>query len=724
MNKLMKRLVSIASAAALLFAAAPRLSEETVSAADVNSMTAAQICADMKLGWNLGNSLEANGTNDMTSEVSWSNPRTTKDMLRAVRAKGFTTIRIPVTWGNHMNSSNTIDAEWMKRVHTVVDWAMAEGFYVILNSHHEEWNRPTNANYSAASVKLKSVWKQISESFASYDKHLIFEGMNEPRNYNSTHEWDGGTQEMRDVINKLNADFVSAVRATGGINATRALMIPTYAASNTYIAMSALTLPSDSNLIVSVHAYTPYMFSMNGQKTFNSSMESQLASFFKDLDSCFVSKGIPVCIGEFGASNYNNQSERVKWAKSFASKAIARKVPLVIWDNNYDVNSGDSNDSFGLFDRDNLTWYSSGEQLVNALVSAFGLTSKTFVPSVVYDGVVPIKGSNWWAEATISKNRLLCGYSASEVSSVTLSCPYKMTVMNGSDRKDGVFEYTIQGTSLPSSLKVAISFNDNKVRPVNIKVNLKNQSSAQTAAFLLAGSTDLYKASAFTGKEQKVTVNISGGCSAFTDLGSIRYSSSAPSVTVKAIVVNGEYLVPVGKKLTGSSAAGGNTLASLTGEGKVNGKIFEATASGTTFGFYGNGGGQITFKAGGSAKSVTKLEYILTDSITPALLGAQEYNQFSALDSSGQYAQRHVVLIKKNLAAQAKSATVTYSGGVSRTVTGTGFYRSLHAGGKTMTAPDGYIYLVTVVKNIPNSSAPMKSGSSYKGLTASCVLNY
>ena len=294
--KLKRRLLSVIITLTLLAGIIPARTEKTAKAA---VPTAAEIAADMGLGWNLGNTLDAHFSGQHQgneSETCWGMPETTKDTILAVKAKGFNTIRVPVTWYNHMDSENKVDVTWMARVKEVVNYAYDEGMYVILNIHHEEWNRPTESNYSAASAKLKTLWNQIAKEFKNYDYHLVFEGMNEPRNYNGSDEWNGGTSAMRTVVNKLNKDFVETVRATGGNNSTRALMLPTYAASSDYNAMNEWSnLSGDSNVIVSVHAYAPYYFAMQDQYLeFNSQMENELASLFANIKKIFIDKGYPV----------------------------------------------------------------------------------------------------------------------------------------------------------------------------------------------------------------------------------------------------------------------------------------------------------------------------------------------------------------------------------------------------------------------------------------------
>ena len=385
--KLKRRLLSVIITLTLLAGIIPAKTEKTAKAA---VPTAAEIAADMGLGWNLGNTLDAHFSGQHQgneSETCWGMPETTKDTILAVKAKGFNTIRVPVTWYNHMDSENKVDASWMARVKEVVNYAYDEGMYVILNIHHEEWNRPTESNYSAASAKLKTLWNQIAKEFKNYDYHLVFEGMNEPRNYNGSDEWNGGTSAMRTVVNKLNKDFVETVRATGGNNSTRALMLPTYAASSDYNAMNEWSnLSGDSNVIVSVHAYAPYYFAMQDQYLeFNSQMENELASLFANIKKIFIDKGYPVCIGEFSASNHNNTSERVKWAASYAAKAHTLDIPIVLWDNNQPNNS-DKAESHGYLNRNSLAWYDVGEPVVDKLAEVYGASQEEFYPTEVFGG--------------------------------------------------------------------------------------------------------------------------------------------------------------------------------------------------------------------------------------------------------------------------------------------------------------------------------------------------
>lgn len=325
-------------------------------------ITASELVTDMQVGFNLGNSLDASNAwgsisnEGLSSETCWSNPKTTKKMITAIKAEGFNTIRIPVTWHNHLDSDYNIDSEWMKRVKEVVDYAIDNDMYVIINMHHDNMIYDLNtaikssSGYSKIEKNFLKIWTQIADTFKNYDEHLIFESMNEPRIEGSAAEWNGGTAKERDVINKLNAAFTELIRKSGGNNKYRFLMLPAYAASSSDNALNDVKLPDDDRIILSVHAYNPYNFAMNasGTKKFSQSEKNELDSLFKYLNDKFVSKGVPVVIGEMGAINKDNLSDRIAWAKYYVSGARKYNITCIWWDNG-GFNVGGEN--FGIFNR-------------------------------------------------------------------------------------------------------------------------------------------------------------------------------------------------------------------------------------------------------------------------------------------------------------------------------------------------------------------------------------
>lgn len=311
---------------------------------------------NMKLGWNLGNTLDATGSG-MSSETSWGQPKTTKELIDFVKGSGFTTIRIPVSWSNHVDENNNIDAEWMDRVNEVVDYAIDDGLYVILNSHHDnDKYYPTSEKYAESSKYLTDIWKQIAERFANYDEQLVFEGMNEPRLANTNKEWwfadnDKDGVDSIETVSKLDQDFVDTVRAAGGFNETRYLMVPSNRADAWTAMHKSFTLPTDpaNRLIVSVHAYSPYDFAMNatGYKNWDGSKIGDL-SFIDNLKSTYIDNGVGVVIGEFGAINKDNLEDRVRWADDYTKKAAEAGISCIWWDNG---GTKVGTENFGLVDR-------------------------------------------------------------------------------------------------------------------------------------------------------------------------------------------------------------------------------------------------------------------------------------------------------------------------------------------------------------------------------------
>ncbi len=325
------------------------------SSADGSFRSSSEIINSISVGWNLGNTLEcydySSWTND--AETAWGNVRTTKEMISSVKNSGFNAIRIPVTWGDHMNG-NTIDSSWLDRVQEVVDYAYSEDMFVVLNMHHDDytWFVPDEAQYSANSEKLCAIWKQICKRFESYGDRLLFEGMNEPRTVGSSAEWTGGTAAEREVINKYEQDFVDTVRASGGNNAQRTLIVTSYAASADDAAVNDVKIPSGDNIILSVHYYAPWKFSDGQSTSFTDSDKNELSSKFAMLKQKFIDNGTPVIIGEFGCVNAASNDVRAQYYEYYISAAKENGIKCFVWDNG--VESGES--SFGIFNRTSLSW--------------------------------------------------------------------------------------------------------------------------------------------------------------------------------------------------------------------------------------------------------------------------------------------------------------------------------------------------------------------------------
>lgn len=326
----------------------------------------AQIAEAINIGWCLGNSFDCYDSNHkkVSTETSWGNVKTTEEIIKAVRYAGFNAIRIPVTWGEHM-TGDVIQTEWLDRVQEVVDYAYDNDMFVILNMHHDDyiWFNPTESEYTQDSQKLCAIWQQIAERFKDYGDRLLFEGMNEPRTIDSENEWMGGTSEERAVINKYEQDFVNTVRASGGNNSERTLIITSYAASAETVAIDDVIIPDDKNIIVSVHYYAPWKFSEGIDSDFTDEGKSELDNKFAELREKFIDKGTPVIIGEFGCVNATDNATRAEYYNYYISSARANGIKCFIWDNG--KSSGES--SFGIFNRSNLSW---NEEILNGIKTA------------------------------------------------------------------------------------------------------------------------------------------------------------------------------------------------------------------------------------------------------------------------------------------------------------------------------------------------------------------
>ena len=363
-----------------------------VSAKEVTltGKTASEIVSEMTIGWNLGNTLDSHGCsgwlniNDPENYAKgWVGYAPTKALIQKVKSLGFDTIRIPVTWYEHVDTSNNykIDSAWLSYVKKVVDWAYEEDMFIILNLHHEEGyinvSAFSDANKAKAKAYLSSLWSQLSDAFAGYDQHLIFEGMNEPRKEGAGDEWGDGTTAEWSYINDLNATFVSTVRAnTKGYNSERLLMLPGYHAGDAYATVNAIEIPAGAgNVALSVHAYEPYNFTMgSGDHTaYSSAYKTSVESIMADLGTVSRNKNVPIIIGEFSASDFNNTKARTEWAAHYISQANKYGFTCVLWDNNSTyAGNGANGENHGYINRATCEVYESSKQVLETLITTAG----------------------------------------------------------------------------------------------------------------------------------------------------------------------------------------------------------------------------------------------------------------------------------------------------------------------------------------------------------------
>lgn len=349
---------------------------------EFKATSAIETVKDMRTGWNLGNTLDATGGKGMNSETSWLMPKTTKKMIDGLAASGMKTIRIPTSWSNHIiDDKYTIDPKWMLRVKEIVDWAIENDMYVILNDHHDNYSTnavmpygrgyyPTKQNYDESVRFLENVWTQVALAFnKGYDEHLLFETLNEPRLRGTNYEWtyDSNSElckEAADCLNKYNQLIVDVIRKSGGNNKKRFILCTSLqAAPNTAFA-AEFKMPKDAEkdrLLLSTHMYTPYVFAGQspGIAKFNPKVQNEMALTFKKLNENFITKGYGVVITEYGAVNKNNPEDRVAWFSAFIKFSRKYGMTSVLWDNQQWKVGEDKNysEKFGYYNRREQTWF-------------------------------------------------------------------------------------------------------------------------------------------------------------------------------------------------------------------------------------------------------------------------------------------------------------------------------------------------------------------------------
>lgn len=302
-------------------------------------------------GWNLGNTLEAcemgsDKKMGLESETYWGNPYTTKEMIEAVKAAGFSSVRIPITWAQHLDESYAIDEAWLARVKQIVDWVLECEMYAIINVQHDDtfWLITDKAHEKSATTILVTIWSQISECFKNYDERLIFETMNEPRVVGVETEWSG-IPEHYEVVNNLNFAALKAIRESGGNNESRFVAITTYAARCETKPVSALRLPDDSHVLVSIHCYygTAHRSEFLDCKNKLTLREKyEMYKILRDIYKIIISKGYGVVLGEYGWTDRTNLDNLAERADYFVTTANKFGMPCLVWDNGAD---------FRLFDR-------------------------------------------------------------------------------------------------------------------------------------------------------------------------------------------------------------------------------------------------------------------------------------------------------------------------------------------------------------------------------------
>lgn len=393
--------------------------KDTTSFEDLNQ---SQIVEAMGPGWNLGNQLES-VTDNVPEETNWGNPVITEKLIQSVKAAGFKSIRIPVSYFAKIDDDKdyTIDSKWLDRVQEVVNYCIKNDLYAVINIHGDGYNTIDGSwllcngkNQTEIKKKYKKVWKQIAERFKNYDEHLLFESMNE--------EFDGSysepNKEYYQNINDYNQIFVDTVRKTGDNNTKRWLIIPGWNTNIDYTAGDyGFKLPTDQyrnksidkeeqRIMISVHYYSPWDFcggencvitqwgneADDPSKTSTTCDETYMKNQLNLMKTTFADKGYPVFIGEYGSINKTSyDSENEYYRAYFARKLcqLSRKngcIPMY-WDNGYNGVHG-----FGLFDR--TTCEVTQPVIIDAIMEGFG--QKASQNSTLMSVRLYVSDSKYW----------------------------------------------------------------------------------------------------------------------------------------------------------------------------------------------------------------------------------------------------------------------------------------------------------------------------------------
>lgn len=279
----------------------------------------------------------------------------TKERIDFYANEGFDVVRFPITWLGYVDDSNnyTIDAEYLEAIKEIVDNAIANDMYIIINVHHDTLYWLNLANYSDETIeKFRRIWEQVADYFKDYDEHLIFESLNEAR-YNS--DWDGNTPglDLHTKFNNLQKVFYDTVRASGGNNPLRYLMFETYGAQAKVAHCRSVWVPSvdeDSHIMMSLHHYDG-----RAGAEYNNTQYSYGKSYFED-------NGIPCVIGETGCQRvnlydsnkpvsdeaYQNQSDYlVEWTNGVLDAAENYDLKIIFWEDG---------GSFGMLNHYEVKW--------------------------------------------------------------------------------------------------------------------------------------------------------------------------------------------------------------------------------------------------------------------------------------------------------------------------------------------------------------------------------
>lgn len=303
---------------------------------DPTPVDAGTAVSAMGIGINLGNTLDAPNEGEWALEAE-------ERYLVDFKSSGFSHVRIPVTWHNHVANEPpyTIDTAWLNRVEQVVDWALAQNLYVILNAHHESWLKNAYANQLNQN-RFDRIWIQVADKFKHHSNKLIFEILNEPHG-----------MSMAD-INKQNVRTLEIIR---NVNPTRLVVY----SGNGYTPVdsmleAAIPAQNDDYLIANFHSYDPWPFAGQCLQTWGSEQDKlALEQIYQRANTWSQTHSIPVTVNEFGSAKYDftapenvcDLNDRLEYLKSHVAYSHKYGIAATFWDDG---------GSFSTYDRAQGLW--------------------------------------------------------------------------------------------------------------------------------------------------------------------------------------------------------------------------------------------------------------------------------------------------------------------------------------------------------------------------------
>jgi endoglucanase len=404
------------------------------------------VVAAMQPGTNIGNTLDA-----IPDETSWGNPQISEALLDHLRAQGFKSVRIPITWSNRHGPapSYTIDATFLNRVRQVVDWALARNFYVMINLHHDSWQWINTYPTDRTNVlnRYRALWTQIANAFRNHSSRLLFESINEPQFAGTS-----GDEQNYQLLHELNAEFVRIVRQSGGGNGNRLLVLPTLFTNADQGRLDALRSSfaqlNDRNLVATIHFYGFWPFSVNnsGFTRYNAEVEQDLVGTFERAFNSLVNNGIPVILGEYLLLSLDytrpgiiQQGEVLKFFEAFGYHARTKRITTMIWE------------AGTILHRQELRWRNA--ELMEQVISSWSRRSGTASADHLY---VPRTGTIAARSLTLNLN----GTTFQGLRQGTTD------LVNGRD-------YTVSGTTLTLTAQTMTRLAGNRAPGVNASIHAR-----------------------------------------------------------------------------------------------------------------------------------------------------------------------------------------------------------------------------------------------------------